>query len=143
MAHAQHRRNDRAPHPCRLRSTANRIVLRSGLNIRCARQLLHRRRRVVDVHNIVMQACAERIKSDKTGQAHCSGQYFDFWHCVDHCVSPGRTWGHMGCMAQARMDAYLSCSSSTDMLQHKPFIRTCHKSMIPFACRLHPRSLPT
>ena len=20
--------------------------------------------------------------------AHCTGQYFDFWHCVDHCVSP-------------------------------------------------------
>ncbi|PNH01742.1 Cytochrome b-c1 complex subunit 6, partial [Tetrabaena socialis] len=33
------------------------------------------------------KACAERIKSDTTGQAHCSGQYFDFWHCVDHCVS--------------------------------------------------------
>ena len=33
------------------------------------------------------QACAERIKSDTTGQAHCTGQYFDFWHCVDHCVS--------------------------------------------------------
>ncbi|KAJ9511761.1 hypothetical protein QJQ45_022634, partial [Haematococcus lacustris] len=33
------------------------------------------------------KACAERIKSDTTGQAHCSGQYFDFWHCVDHCHS--------------------------------------------------------
>ena len=19
--------------------------------------------------------------------AHCTGQYFDFWHCIDHCVS--------------------------------------------------------
>ena len=36
---------------------------------------------------IFVQACADRIKSDTTGQAHCSGQYFDFWHCVDHCVS--------------------------------------------------------
>jgi len=34
------------------------------------------------------QACVERIQGDTTGQAHCSGQYFDFWHCVDHCVSP-------------------------------------------------------
>ncbi|GFR45891.1 hypothetical protein Agub_g7347, partial [Astrephomene gubernaculifera] len=34
------------------------------------------------------KACAERIKSDTTGQAHCSGQYFDFWKCIDHCAAP-------------------------------------------------------
>ncbi|KXZ52542.1 hypothetical protein GPECTOR_9g586 [Gonium pectorale] len=34
------------------------------------------------------KACAERIKDDTTGQAHCSGQYFDFWKCVDHCAAP-------------------------------------------------------
>lgn len=33
------------------------------------------------------QACVERIKSDDTGAAHCTGQYFDYWHCVDKCVS--------------------------------------------------------
>ncbi len=59
------------------------------------------------------QACAERIKNDTTGQAHCSGQYFDFWKCVDHCVStPDRAslatayvWGQegagVGCCAMA------------------------------------------
>jgi hypothetical protein len=40
------------------------------------------------LHNLLMilgmlpnalQACVERIKADTTGQAHCSGQYFDFW----------------------------------------------------------------
>eukprot|EP00199_Chlamydomonas_sp_CCMP681_P008246 CAMPEP_0119104254 /NCGR_PEP_ID=MMETSP1180-20130426/2509_1 /TAXON_ID=3052 ORGANISM="Chlamydomonas cf sp, Strain CCMP681" /NCGR_SAMPLE_ID=MMETSP1180 /ASSEMBLY_ACC=CAM_ASM_000741 /LENGTH=69 /DNA_ID=CAMNT_0007088955 /DNA_START=100 /DNA_END=309 /DNA_ORIENTATION=+ len=34
------------------------------------------------------QACVERIKADTTGTKHCSGQYFDFWHCVDHCAAP-------------------------------------------------------
>ncbi|KAF5837872.1 ubiquinol:cytochrome c oxidoreductase 8 kDa subunit [Dunaliella salina] len=34
------------------------------------------------------KACVERIQGDTTGQAHCSGQYFDFWHCVDHCAAP-------------------------------------------------------
>lgn len=43
------------------------------------------------------QACAERVKEDdKKGTAHCSGQYFDFWKCVDHCVSAkaviAQTW---------------------------------------------------
>ena len=33
------------------------------------------------------QACAERIKDDTTGKKHCTGQYFDFYHCIDHCVS--------------------------------------------------------
>ena len=35
-----------------------------------------------------VQACEERIKSDETGEAHCTGQYFDYWHCVDKCVAP-------------------------------------------------------
>lgn len=34
------------------------------------------------------EACVERIKSDTTGEAHCTGQYFDYWSCVDHCVAP-------------------------------------------------------
>lgn len=33
------------------------------------------------------EACAERIKDDKTGQAHCTGQYFDYYHCVDKCAA--------------------------------------------------------
>ncbi|GMH35575.1 hypothetical protein BSKO_03443 [Bryopsis sp. KO-2023] len=32
-------------------------------------------------------ACAERIKNDTTGEAHCTGQYFDFWHCTDKCAA--------------------------------------------------------
>ena len=32
------------------------------------------------------EACAERIEGDETGEKHCTGQYFDFWSCVDHCA---------------------------------------------------------
>ena len=35
-----------------------------------------------------VQACAERIKGDKTGEANCVGQYFDYWKCIDKCVAP-------------------------------------------------------
>ena len=34
------------------------------------------------------QACAKRIKADSTGEAHCTGQYFDYWECIDKCVAP-------------------------------------------------------
>ncbi|XP_018681341.1 cytochrome b-c1 complex subunit 6-1, mitochondrial-like isoform X1 [Musa acuminata AAA Group] len=34
-----------------------------------------------------MQACVERIKGDETGHKHCTGQYFDYWKCVDDCVA--------------------------------------------------------
>jgi len=27
------------------------------------------------------EACAERVRAK--GEGHCTGQYFDFWHCVD------------------------------------------------------------
>ncbi|KAK3031534.1 hypothetical protein RJ639_036048, partial [Escallonia herrerae] len=33
------------------------------------------------------QACAKRVETDETGHKHCTGQYFDYWHCVDKCVS--------------------------------------------------------
>jgi ubiquinol-cytochrome c reductase subunit 6 len=33
------------------------------------------------------EACGERIKGDTTGEAHCSPQYFEYWKCVDKCVS--------------------------------------------------------
>ena len=29
-------------------------------------------------------ACVERVR--EKGDGHCTGQYFDFWHCVDHCA---------------------------------------------------------
>jgi hypothetical protein len=32
------------------------------------------------------QACAKRIEGK--ADAHCTGQYFDLWHCIDKCVAP-------------------------------------------------------
>ncbi|KAG9141618.1 hypothetical protein Leryth_015311 [Lithospermum erythrorhizon] len=34
------------------------------------------------------EACVDRIKGDESGTKHCTGQYFDFYHCVDRCVAP-------------------------------------------------------
>ncbi|KAL2460467.1 Ubiquinol-cytochrome C reductase hinge protein [Abeliophyllum distichum] len=33
------------------------------------------------------QACAKRIQGDESGTKHCTGQYFDYWRCVDKCVA--------------------------------------------------------
>ncbi|EEF29955.1 Ubiquinol-cytochrome c reductase complex 7.8 kDa protein, putative [Ricinus communis] len=33
------------------------------------------------------EACVKRIRGDETGHKHCTGQYFDYWSCVDKCVS--------------------------------------------------------
>uniref|UniRef100_A0A6N2LN36 Complex III subunit VI n=1 Tax=Salix viminalis TaxID=40686 RepID=A0A6N2LN36_SALVM len=33
------------------------------------------------------QACVKRIQDDESGHKHCTGQYFDYWSCVDKCVS--------------------------------------------------------
>ncbi|KAI3827805.1 hypothetical protein L1987_01889 [Smallanthus sonchifolius] len=43
-----------------------------------------------DVSNLVrynLQGCVKRVQADETGHKHCTGQYFDYWHCVDKCVS--------------------------------------------------------
>jgi len=40
------------------------------------------------VQNKAYEACVERIKDDKTGAKHCSGQKFDFWRCIDKCAAP-------------------------------------------------------
>lgn len=34
------------------------------------------------------QACVKRVESDETGHKHCTGQYFDYWACVDNCAAP-------------------------------------------------------
>ncbi|XP_015886421.1 cytochrome b-c1 complex subunit 6-1, mitochondrial [Ziziphus jujuba] len=34
------------------------------------------------------QACVKRIDGDDTGNKHCTGQYFNYWSCVDKCVAP-------------------------------------------------------
>eukprot|EP00891_Asterochloris_glomerata_P009378 jgi/Astpho2/9378/e_gw1.00145.152.1_t len=35
---------------------------------------------------LAYQACCKRIKG-KEG-AHCTGQFFDYWGCVDKCAAP-------------------------------------------------------
>ncbi|KAI6691102.1 hypothetical protein NL676_027930, partial [Syzygium grande] len=34
------------------------------------------------------EACVKRIQGDESGHKHCTGQYFDYWFCVDKCVAP-------------------------------------------------------
>jgi len=34
------------------------------------------------------EACQKRIEDDTTGEAHCTGQYLDFWKCIDKCAAP-------------------------------------------------------
>uniref|UniRef100_A0A0A0L6I2 Complex III subunit VI n=1 Tax=Cucumis sativus TaxID=3659 RepID=A0A0A0L6I2_CUCSA len=34
------------------------------------------------------QACVKRIQGDDSGHKHCTGQYFDYWSCIDKCVAP-------------------------------------------------------
>ena len=38
------------------------------------------------ITNLIMQKCAKRVEADETGEAHCTGQYFDYWKCIDKCV---------------------------------------------------------
>ncbi|KAJ3671401.1 hypothetical protein LUZ60_007480 [Juncus effusus] len=33
------------------------------------------------------QACVKRVEKDETDHKHCTGQYFDYWFCVDKCVA--------------------------------------------------------
>eukprot|EP00284_Hemiselmis_tepida_P010399 CAMPEP_0174915444 /NCGR_PEP_ID=MMETSP1355-20121228/1100_1 /TAXON_ID=464990 /ORGANISM="Hemiselmis tepida, Strain CCMP443" /LENGTH=76 /DNA_ID=CAMNT_0016160327 /DNA_START=46 /DNA_END=276 /DNA_ORIENTATION=- len=42
-----------------------------------------------------LEECTKRVEAAianaKPGDevvAHCTGQYQDFWHCVDHCAAP-------------------------------------------------------
>ena len=35
---------------------------------------------------LAYQACVKRIQGVEGG--HCTGQYFDYWHCVDKCTAP-------------------------------------------------------
>eukprot|EP00958_Prasinococcus_capsulatus_P002285 scaffold206_cov400-Prasinococcus_capsulatus_cf.AAC.3 len=44
-------------------------------------------------HHWCVQACAERVEKDTTGEAHCTGQYFDYLACLDKCVSSIQTDG--------------------------------------------------
>ncbi|RLN00995.1 hypothetical protein C2845_PM06G14480 [Panicum miliaceum] len=31
------------------------------------------------------ERCMKRVENDDSGQKHCTGQYFDYWSCVDKC----------------------------------------------------------
>ncbi|KAA3460900.1 cytochrome b-c1 complex subunit 6-like [Gossypium australe] len=31
-------------------------------------------------------ACVKRIEGDESGHKHCTGQYFDYWACIDKCM---------------------------------------------------------
>lgn len=79
------------------------------------------------------QECTKRIESDESGNAHCTGWAFDYWKCIDKCVSgpsshdagvgsvctaaPGVTWplcsrpppppGTSSCQAPARIAGLL------------------------------------
>lgn len=35
---------------------------------------------------LAYQACAKRIENIPEG--HCTGQYFDYWQCIDKCAAP-------------------------------------------------------
>ena len=41
----------------------------------------------VDGCGWVCQACEKRVEEDEKGHKHCTGQYFDYWGCIDKCVS--------------------------------------------------------
>ncbi|KAI5597400.1 hypothetical protein BDE02_02G063600 [Populus trichocarpa] len=34
------------------------------------------------------EACVKRVEGDESGHKHCTGQYFDYWYCIDKCVAP-------------------------------------------------------
>ncbi|XP_062183208.1 uncharacterized protein LOC133887286 [Phragmites australis] len=34
------------------------------------------------------EKCVKRVENDDTGHKHCTGQYFDYWSCIDKCVAP-------------------------------------------------------
>ncbi|AQK58877.1 Cytochrome b-c1 complex subunit 6 [Zea mays] len=33
------------------------------------------------------EKCVKRVENDDTGHKHCTGQYFDYWSCIDKCVA--------------------------------------------------------
>ncbi|RXH92402.1 hypothetical protein DVH24_033298 [Malus domestica] len=38
------------------------------------------------------QACVKRIQDDDSGHKHCTGQYFDFWSCIDKCLNASKRY---------------------------------------------------
>ena len=40
----------------------------------------------------LVQRCMKRVENDDSGQKHCTGQYFDYWSCVDKSVRNTLGW---------------------------------------------------
>nr|GMC81327.1 cytochrome B-C1 complex subunit 6-like [Ipomoea batatas] len=53
-----------------------KLIEESSCKPKCVRQLRE------------YQACAKRVEGDESGHKHCTGQYFDYWQCIDKCVAP-------------------------------------------------------
>ncbi|KAK4357268.1 hypothetical protein RND71_022878 [Anisodus tanguticus] len=54
---------------------------------KCVRQLKEYQI-AVTVFDELCAACTRRIEGDESGSKHCTGQYFDYWQCIDKCVAP-------------------------------------------------------
>uniref|UniRef100_A0A804P1Q0 Complex III subunit VI n=1 Tax=Zea mays TaxID=4577 RepID=A0A804P1Q0_MAIZE len=37
------------------------------------------------------EKCVKRVENDDTGHKHCTGQYFDYWSCIDKCSTGNLT----------------------------------------------------
>ncbi|PPR81848.1 hypothetical protein GOBAR_AA38865 [Gossypium barbadense] len=53
---------------------------------------------IAEISSSCLKACVKRIQGDESGHKHCTGQYFDYWSCVDKCgLSPfsnGTSYAH-------------------------------------------------
>lgn len=67
---------------------------------------------------LAYQACQERIAGDTTGEAHCTGQYFDYWQCIDHCVRSPLPHPHLH-TRRSPANSQLRRGCRTDALRHR------------------------
>ncbi|KAG6542060.1 hypothetical protein Mapa_016524 [Marchantia paleacea] len=42
---------------------------------------------LISVKKMLQSACTKRVEDDDTGSKHCTGQYFDYWGCIDKCAA--------------------------------------------------------
>ena len=64
------------------------------------------------------QACAERIQKDTTGEAHCTGQFFDYWSAPRRAPALGaalagccRVCSEPACARRTRRDCIDKCAA--------------------------------
>ena len=89
-----------------------------------------------------LEACTARVEAKyanaKPGDeisAHCTGQYFDFWHCIDHCVStPPRAH------TRTRPPPHKHPHPANQELDHfeSPVVLFCHSSEMARVCPVSP-----